>query len=217
MYKNHNNNKLKFNQAFVYIISAFILLAVFDNVAFAHKVMIFAWVEGDTIYTQSKFSGGKKVNGGKIVVLDLSKKKLLEGVTDEKGEFSFKIPKTTDLKIVLDASMGHKAEWNVPSEEILAAMATHAESKIENSVSQSSNSEIKFVPKKPAIKATNLEKREIQKMINNSLDIKLAPIANMLITLSNPKPKMTEIIGGVGYIVGIVGVALYCLNRRKKQ
>jgi len=39
--------------------------------ASAHKVMIFAWVEGDTVHTESKFSDGKKVKKGDVIVYDL--------------------------------------------------------------------------------------------------------------------------------------------------
>lgn len=86
--------------------------------AWAHKVMIFAWVEGDTVYTQSKFSGGKKAKNSTVVVYDKEGNQLLESKTDDLGEFSFKVPKKTDLKIVLKASMGHMAEWKIPAEEI---------------------------------------------------------------------------------------------------
>ena len=33
----------------------------------AHRVIIFGWVEGDLIHTESKFSGGKKVKNGTVV------------------------------------------------------------------------------------------------------------------------------------------------------
>ena len=92
--------------------------------AFAHKVTIFAWVEGNTIYTQSKFSRGKKARGALVTVFDMEGNRLLEGTTDEKGEFSFKIPKKTGLKVVLKASMGHLAEWKIPVEEIAAAQSS---------------------------------------------------------------------------------------------
>ena len=72
----------------------------------AHGVYVFAWVEGDTVYVESKFSGGKKVNSGKIIVTDSQGAELLNGTTNDQGEFSFKIPKKTELKIVLLAGVG---------------------------------------------------------------------------------------------------------------
>ena len=98
------------------------LCLVFVSVpALAHKVTIFAWVEGDTVHTQSKFSGGRRAQNSTVVVYDMDGNQLLEGKTDENGEFSFKIPKKTGLKVVLKASMGHMAEWTIPAEEITEA------------------------------------------------------------------------------------------------
>ena len=84
----------------------------------AHLVNLFAWVEGDTVYVQSKFSGGRHVNKGKISVRDSRGTELLSGATDEKGEFSFKVPEKTDLKIILIAGTGHRAEWTITASEI---------------------------------------------------------------------------------------------------
>lgn len=86
---------------------------------FAHKVNIFAYVEGDTVYTESYFPDGKKVEGGKIEVYDSQENKLLEGVTDRKGQFNFKSPKKDNLKIVLIASMGHKNSYTLSKNELL--------------------------------------------------------------------------------------------------
>jgi hypothetical protein len=84
----------------------------------AHRVNLFAWVEGDTVYVESKFSGGKTVKAGKIIVTDPQGTELLKGKTDENGKFSFKVPKKTDLKIVLIAGVAHRAEWTIPLAEI---------------------------------------------------------------------------------------------------
>ena len=84
----------------------------------AHRVNLFAYVEGDTVHVESKFSGGKRVNAGKIIVLDALGTKLITGITDENGAFSFKVPKKTELKIVLEASTGHRAEWTIAASEI---------------------------------------------------------------------------------------------------
>jgi len=84
----------------------------------AHRVNLFAWVEGNTVYVESKFSGGKTVKAGKIIVTDPQGTELVKGTTNEKGEFSFTIPKKTELKIVLIAGTGHRAEWTIPLAEI---------------------------------------------------------------------------------------------------
>lgn len=95
----------------------FSLLLGLDH-AEAHRVNLFAWVEGDTIYVESTFSGGRKVKAGKIIVTDPQGKELVKGTPDGQGKFSFKVPKRTDLKIVLIAGQGHRAEWIIPVSEI---------------------------------------------------------------------------------------------------
>ena len=62
-----------------------------------------------------------------------------------------------------------------------------------------------------------LGRQEIQALIDASLDRKLAPIINMLASFQNQGPGMTEIVAGIGYIFGLVGVAMYFINRRRKE
>ena len=87
--------------------------------ALAHKVNIFAWVEAGQVHTESKFSGGKRVSGGKIEVFDHNNSMLLEGTTDEKGYFAFPVPADAQtLEIVLIAGMGHTNHWRVSAQEL---------------------------------------------------------------------------------------------------
>ena len=196
----------------------FLSIFIFSDIpAFAHKVSIFAWVEGDTVYTQSKFSRGRKTKGAPVIVFDPEGNKLLEGKTDDKGEFSFKMPKKTALKIVLKASMGHMAEWKIPLEEV-----TDSDTESDIKDFYESSSQIPIISLDPdlpvyAESSTGLSKEEIQKLIDESLDRKLAPIMNMLADSYDDGPSLTEIISGIGYIFGLVGVAMYFASRKKKK
>ena len=188
--------------SFIILFLTAIIITGSNVPALAHKVMIFAWVEGDTVFTESKFSGGKKAINAPVVIFDKDGKKLLEGKTDNKGEFSFKIPKASDLRIVLNAAMGHKAEWTVPESEIREAGNIMEKKKVAE-------------PSGPT--TVGLSKEEVKKIVEDSLDKKLRPIVRMITESKNNEPSLTEIIGGIGYIFGLMGVALYFINRRKKR
>lgn len=100
-----------------------ILLAVstlLAGPALAHKVNLFAYVEGGKVYTESYFPDSKPVEGGKVLVYDSRDALLLEGKSDSKGLFSFPVPKMDDLKIVIDAGMGHKNSFNLKKAEVEA-------------------------------------------------------------------------------------------------
>jgi nickel transport protein len=187
----------------VFIVLLIGALVLIGAPALAHKVTIFAWVEGDRVFTESKFSGGRKVTGGKVAVFDREGTQLLEGKTDEKGEFSFRVPKLTDLKIVLNAGTGHRAEWTI------------TESEIRQAGYQEETREV--APPPQASTDLGVGKDEIREIIDESLDRKLTPIVKMLAELQTKGPSVTEVIGGIGYIVGLMGIALYFLSRRKKE
>jgi nickel transport protein len=63
--------------------------------ALAHKVLLSAYVEGDSVFVEGGFSDGTPCKNAGIEVFDPSGKKLLEGKTNEDGEFSFKPPQKT--------------------------------------------------------------------------------------------------------------------------
>jgi len=175
----------------------------------AHKVMIFAWVEGDMVHTESKFSGGKVVKGGKVIVYDSEETRLLEGKTNDRGEFSFKVPKNTALRIVLQAGMGHRAEWTVPVAELEGVGVPETGA----TVSQ------KTAPKKPENllqPAPGPSADDIQVAVEKALDRKLEPIMKMLAESRERGPSLADILGGIGYILGLVGIGSYFHYRRKR-
>ena len=202
------------------LVLAILWFFLFPGSASAHKVMIFAWVDGDMIHTLSKFSGGKRVKSGQVLVYDSKDVLLLEGKTDKNGMSSFKIPKKEALKIVLKASMGHMAVWEIPSGKIAgsekAADTTandlHAPLKTSSGVAG-----IKTQGKVSDSAIAGLERREIEEIIDASLDKKLGIITEMLADSMNCGPGITEIMGGIGYIFGLVGVALYFANRKRND
>jgi len=94
-----------------------LFLCAWATPALAHRVLVFAYLEGGTIKTESKFVPSTPVKQGKITVLDAkSNKVLVTGQTDDQGKFSCQIPpeaaaQKLDLKVVVDAGMGHRGEF----------------------------------------------------------------------------------------------------------
>ncbi len=60
--------------------------------------------------------------------------------------------------------------------------------------------------------------KEIQSIIEDTLDEKLKPIMREMIEIKKSqedKISPTEIIGGIGYIIGIFGIIAYFLSRKR--
>ena len=103
-----------------YLFIAMVMALMFAQAALAHKVNLFAYVEGGKIYTESYFPDGRPAEGGKVLVYDSLHHLLLEGVTDKDGLFSFAVPKVDDLTIVIEATMGHKNSFTLKKSEVEA-------------------------------------------------------------------------------------------------
>lgn len=197
---------------------AFLVLLLTVGETSAHNVTIFAWVEGDTIYTESKFSGGRVAKEAPIEVYDAAGVKLLSGKSDQNGEFSFKIPKKEDLKIVLKAGMGHGNEWVVTAEEIAEAQGETASAATAPEPSEPAEKAAEpapsFGPQVTAGAAPIGSQADLEKL----LDKKLAPVLKKLSHLEAKQktgPGFSEIIGGIGYILGLMGLAAYIQSKRK--
>jgi nickel transport protein len=222
MFRENSHDSIAFglNYNIFYFIFIMLWLLFLPDSASAHKVTIFAWVDGDTVFTQSKFSGGKRVKNAPVLVYDSKDVLLLDGKTDKKGMFSFKIPQKTSLKIVLKASMAHMAVWKIPVEALGGTEPENAAKTDgpQNSLKPPSGSmDIETHEQVSGSSTVALGKREIEEMIDSSLDKKLAPITEILADSIHRGPGITEIMGGIGYILGLVGVALYFTNRKRKS
>ena len=179
--------------------------------AAAHRVNIFAWVDGDTVHTESKFSGGKKVVGGQVVVTDLQGNRLVEGQTDENGAFSFKMVQRTPMRIELVAGMGHRGEWMVRAEEVGYTPGRMSEEDNRQS-DHRSNANVNS-----PTSTTALGPEEIERIVDAALDRKLEPVKRMIAETKPTGPSISDVIGGIGYILGLVGLAAYVNYRRKSK
>ncbi|MEJ2170814.1 MAG: hypothetical protein P8X90_35430 [Desulfobacterales bacterium] len=200
---------------------AVILLLPAQN-TLAHRVNVFAWVEGDTVFVESKFAAGRKVNGGKIIVTDSKGVELLTGKTDDQGEFSFKIPQKTELKIILEAGMGHRAEWTIPVSEMESVSvaadgpSTKTTTARETAAHGDQRSDEPSAVSPPAASA-GPSTAEIEAAVAKVLDQKLKPLYKMMAASNQKGPNFRDIFGGIGYIFGLVGVAVYFRYRRENS
>lgn len=197
----------------IVVLLALICSLAHISLAHAHKVTIFAWAEGETVHTESKFSGGKRVQGGKVEVFDSNGALLLDGRTDSKGTFSFKTPRITDLNIVLTAGMGHKNSWRLSADELgngSSAPAPATPAQPERTVSASD-------PRMDASSTSSgsvMSAQQIEEIVSRQLEKKLQLLIRMVAASQNKGPTISDIIGGIGYILGLVGLGAYIRYRK---
>ena len=193
-----------------------LVLGVLSTPALAPRVLVFATASGDTIFTESKFIPNDPVRQGKIEVQDAKTgQTLLTGTTDDAGKFSFKIPaeavaQKMDLKIVTEAAMGHRGEWLLKAANYLGgAQAAGTPATAAPSTTAA--------PAPGATKSGTVDQQVLEAALNKVLERQLAPINEKLTDLTVHRATLPDILGGIGYILGLFGVAAYFMSKRQKN
>jgi len=180
-----------------------LVLALSGGQVLAHKVNIFAYVEGDSVYTESYFGDGGKCRGSAIAVYDSSGRKVLEGITDDEGLLAFPIPQRTDLKLVLTASMGHRNEYLLSREEFSGG---------EDVAPAAASCSLKVAEEGEATRPVS---GDLVRAVDQALARRISPLAASIRRLEKKQEQASfrDILGGIGYIVGLAG--LYSYFRRR--
>ena len=216
------------------MLAAFILATATS--ALAHRVNIFAWTEGNEVVAECGFNGGNKVKQGQVVIFDAATgAKLLEGRTDDFGVYRFPVSaegKAHGVRIVIKAGEGHQNEWTVEAAELATiqpgTVAAPAPSSAPSAAATSAAASAPAVAtapaaqrpaspktdKGPAQQAANISAADLQNIVNTALDAKLGPIRKELAEMRVARPGFSEIFGGIGWLVGLAGIALYFKGRR---
>jgi len=184
--------------------------------AFAHKVSVFAWVEGQEVAGEAYFAGGGKAQNCRIEIFDSAGQKLLETQTNEAGEFRFPIPKADNLKIVAHGGEGHQAEYTLPAGELGQSAPPveppGAQAKPETPAPSPAGREAA-----PLASPSTLDRSELEAAIERALDKKLAPIHRKLAEMSQDRIGVQDIVTGVGFILGLFGAAALARRNPKRE
>ncbi|MBF0254210.1 MAG: hypothetical protein HQL11_03700 [Candidatus Omnitrophica bacterium] len=106
-----------------------VMLLVLSGTAHAHRVNVFCVNEGDALTGEGYYASGEPAIDAPVKVYEEKTGKLAaEGRTDGEGRFSIELagvpPK--DLRVELEAGMGHKAVWRLSAEA--SSVASYAAS-----------------------------------------------------------------------------------------
>jgi nickel transport protein len=186
---------------------AAVLVLALAAPALAHRVNIFAWAEAGQIHTESKFQGGNMVSGGTVEVRDAATDALLlSGNTDGEGKWSFPVPaefrdKKPDLVLVVKAGEGHQGQWKLAAADYLDAGPAPAEA----AAPAAAPAETPAPAAAPA---------DLSKLVDQAVEARLAPLRKQVAELAEPSPGAAEILGGLGFLMGLGGMVM--ASRRRK-
>jgi len=173
-------------------------------VAEAHSVYIFAYPENSQICTNSYFGGKAKVIGGRVSMATATGAILATAQTDEQGNACFAPPESSqDLFFTVEAGEGHQAEFKLPASDTEGAFEANQEP-VGHDVAAASVSS--SVPTDGGLTRDDLRQA-------------LSPIMRKLAEMEsaqNSRVNLKDIIGGLGWIIGLAGAGLWATNRKNR-
>lgn len=182
--------------------------------ALAHRVHIFATVQGGEIVADCRFSKKNPARNARIEVLDAtSGKLLLSGKSDAQGAARLALPPElaahpVDLLLVLDAGEGHRGEWRIGADELRNAAPAPATPAAADHGATSPTAPPSAASIPAAANPVCISPEELAARLRDQETRLRAEAAAQ-------GPGLTEIIGGLGWIAGIFsGIA--ALKRRMR-
>ena len=205
------------------VLVALIILGAAGPAA-AHRVRLFATVEGDTIQGYGYFSKSSRTKNCPLIFYGPRGKELGRVMTDGNGEFSYRVRVKCDHKLVLKAGEGHQAEFLIRAGELPDTLGVPqntggpAEPTAKAAPKQADPA---LPPGRAAPSGGTLDPAELSRIVSSAVARETEPLKKQLTALRRQldeyeaKVRWHDVLGGIGFILGLAGVGLLVMNRRR--
>ncbi|WP_372831533.1 hypothetical protein [Pontibacterium sp.] len=175
------------------------------NVALAHNVVGGVYAIGATIEGEAGFSNGDMAKAGTpVLITNAAGQTIAEVLTDEEGFFVFEATQHIDHHFKLDMSSGHVLEMILPADELPASLpgGTPIASVQSNLTTPVSGS--------------GLDAAALQQMVEKAVAKQVIPLRKELAAYKE-KAGFQDLLGGIGYIFGLVGLGIWLRQRKQDK
>jgi nickel transport protein len=186
-----------FNRALLTVLG----ILVFQGSVQAHQLRVFAHAKQDRIAGEVYFAGGQKLENSRVSLSNLSgDDEIATTRTDADGRFSFPVNVRQGYRISANSGDGHVAHWDVQMSEVI--MSDPASHSLQTPNPASS-------PPLHEPQSDNLKT-----LIESAVSGQVAPLRAELQEVRDER-RIQDILGGIGYIVGLAGLGMFWLSRRR--
>lgn len=186
------------------ILILFFIVVGLTTPAQAHRLSVFAYAEQGRLRVESFFSGNRPARNCPVVLTAPDTEKILaQGKTDEQGKATLDlVGNGTDIQVTVNCGDGHRGQWLYQGD---------SGAEIEPTVSVSSPITGQITPALAGPQSAE----QLRQIIAQELDKQLGPLRRQLALNSERQPSLPDILGGIGYLLGLAGLVSYLRNRRR--
>lgn len=192
-------------------LAGLVLLAALP--ASAHRLKVFATAEGRKISGYAYFPGGGRAVRVPVLATGPGGEELGRTTTDEKGCFSLEAKWRCDHTLVVETPDGHKATYRVEAAELPSDLPPLGGAGRQGAPRPQGHGTGE--KGQPQVAAGPVKSGQVlEDAVARAVARELRPLREQL-ERYEAKRRLHDIIGGIGYILGISGVAFYLLARRR--
>lgn len=182
-----------------------LFIIFYHTTVFAHGLKIFANVDHQNLQGIVYFAGGSKATGITVKLFSPQQQLIAETTTDAQGRFSFNIAENVEpaanYELQAETIDGHLAKY------VIKTALSPSSTKL-----PSAKTEIKTDTEiTPATLKTCLP--VLEPLITHSLNQQLQPLKEQLARYES-KIRWHDVLGGIGYIFGLMGIVFYLKSRQ---
>nr|WP_321249970.1 cobalt ABC transporter permease [uncultured Ruegeria sp.] len=181
-------------------------LALAPLPALAHKVIAGVFPAGDAIEGELGFSNGDMAADQEVIVYGPDGSELGRTVTDTDGFFLYSPTRAVTHTFKADLGAGHVAEVAMPADEVAEIMGVEAElSETATPVASADGA--------AAVTVASLSDEE-RAAIAKAVRDETRPLRREIAAYREHN-DLQNILGGIGYIIGLFGIGFYLAARKK--
>ncbi len=169
----------------------------------AHKLNVFASAEGKTIRGKAYFQGGAPARNVTVTAFGPTGEAVARTKTDDAGRFFIEADKRGDYRLLAETVDGHGGEY------------TLRESALPNDSPAPAGS-ARPLPETASPTMADATPASASGEELAALRAEVVHLEEQLLAYED-RIRLTDILGGVGYIVGITGAAYYYLGTRRRR
>lgn len=185
----------------------------------AHKLRVFAAAEGRLITGSAYFAGGAAAGGATVLVTDAQGNLLAQLQPAADGRFSYRAEAPVEHRVIAQTADGHRAEWRIAADELGGGFRDAALEQVGPSEAKTSRAPVAVAASEAATGCappSNGAPTPGHAALEAALSRQLRPLREELLA-TREALRLQDILGGIGYIFGLAGVALWwrCRHRPK--
>ncbi len=210
-------------------------LLLLSGYAHGHQLQLFAMVVADRIEGRVYFSGDHAARAAHLTLSAADNRYHQILTVDAEGRFQQSVTIAQDYSLQADSGDGHRAEWTIQASEFGSALAGDGQTPtpVEPAMQVPPTQRLPAAQPPPPLQtplpsqpqllqpsqpltasAPTAANLQLRAEIERALATQLQPLREQL-QRQHQQTRFKDIVGGLGYILGLAGLALWFNSRRQ--